>query len=78
GVNGTAEAAEAVARAWRDRHPDGRTETLMSQRLYRLGELTTPGPPVPGRARVAGPDDRELVARWRADFGAVAGLPERP
>ncbi|MFF4344133.1 GNAT family N-acetyltransferase [Kitasatospora sp. NPDC001540] len=43
-----------------------------NERLYRLGELTPPPAPPAGRARLAAPAERELVARWLAAFAAEA------
>ncbi|RAJ30371.1 FR47-like protein [Kitasatospora sp. SolWspMP-SS2h] len=45
-----------------------------NERLYRLGELTPPPAPPAGRARLAAPAERELVARWLAAFAAEAGV----
>ncbi|GLW58377.1 GNAT family N-acetyltransferase [Kitasatospora phosalacinea] len=43
-----------------------------NERLYRLGELTPPPTPPAGRARLAAPAERELVARWLAAFATEA------
>jgi GNAT superfamily N-acetyltransferase len=48
----------------------------VSTRLYRLGQLTIPTG-VSGSARVAGPDDADLVKRWFVDFETEA-TPHRP
>ncbi|OKJ11672.1 GNAT family N-acetyltransferase [Kitasatospora sp. CB01950] len=45
-----------------------------SERLYRLGELTPPTVPPAGRFRLAGPADRETVARWLVDFCVEAEI----
>ncbi|WP_033218069.1 GNAT family N-acetyltransferase [Kitasatospora phosalacinea] len=53
----------------------GRGWTVASkERLYRLGELTPPPAPPAGRARLAVPAERELIARWLAAFAAEAGV----
>ncbi|QNS04830.1 GNAT family N-acetyltransferase [Streptomyces xanthii] len=77
GVNGTEETAAVVAEAWRARHPEGRAERIMAQRLFRLVDLTPPDPPPPGRARPAGKEDRELVVRWFLEFADDAHLGAR-
>ncbi|MFD1657227.1 GNAT family N-acetyltransferase [Streptomyces caeni] len=72
GAGGPAETAAVFAAAWERR--TGATARLeVRQRLYRLGTLTPPEPAPPGSARVATPDDRELVARWYAAFCADVG-----
>jgi predicted GNAT family acetyltransferase len=38
-----------------------------SERIFQLTAVTPP-PPIPGRARIAGPADRALVARWLDAF----------
>ncbi|WP_306321198.1 MULTISPECIES: GNAT family N-acetyltransferase [unclassified Streptomyces] len=72
GVNGTEEATAALADAWRSRHPGGRAERRMRQRLFRLGDLTPPDPLPEGRPRIAGASDRALLADWHLDFEADA------
>ncbi|MER6564864.1 GNAT family N-acetyltransferase [Streptomyces sp. NPDC001093] len=72
GVSGPRETAEAFAAAWQRR-----TGTAVAldkrQRLYRLGELTVPEPRPQGRARIAGPADRELLIRWFEEFKEITG-----
>nr|WP_296065871.1 GNAT family N-acetyltransferase [uncultured Actinoplanes sp.] len=63
GVNLLADAAEEFAGAWRERTGSG-TSVSRRTRLYRLGALTSPVEPPPGRARVAGAGDRPLVTEW--------------
>ncbi|MGW7422199.1 GNAT family N-acetyltransferase [Streptomyces sp. NPDC054813] len=66
--------AEAFVAAWERRTgTPGKLQDL--ERLYRLDELTVPTPVPEGRARVAGPSDRELLIRWYDGFVADAGLP---
>ncbi|MFJ9035184.1 GNAT family N-acetyltransferase [Streptomyces sp. NPDC102406] len=74
-IGGPVEGAWAVARAWRRSRPGGRVTQAEAQRLYRLGDLTPPDPAPPGRARVAGEDDRELLADWFRRFHADVGEP---
>ncbi|MDG4821565.1 GNAT family N-acetyltransferase [Asanoa sp. WMMD1127] len=61
GVNATDEAAKAFAAAWTAR-TGATARPGVRSRLYRLGALVQPD--VPGRARVAGPADRELLVEW--------------
>jgi GNAT superfamily N-acetyltransferase len=42
-------------------------------RLFRLERLVPPEPAPPGAARLAGPDDRELLIEWLVAFGQEAG-----
>ncbi|OLZ71586.1 GNAT family N-acetyltransferase [Streptomyces sp. IMTB 2501] len=73
GVSGPRETAEAFATAWQ--RLTGTAGTVhQRQRLYRLGELTSPEPAPRGRARSAGPADRELLERWYLEFNEGAGL----
>ncbi|MER7836317.1 GNAT family N-acetyltransferase [Streptomyces sp. NPDC096040] len=66
--------AEAFVAAWeRLTGTPGKLRDL--ERLYRLGELTAPSPAPEGRARVAGPSDRDLLIRWYGGFVADAGVP---
>ncbi|MEU2712295.1 GNAT family N-acetyltransferase [Streptomyces sp. NPDC007205] len=72
GVSGPQEAAEAFAAAWQRRTG---TEVAVGrrQRLHRLGELTVPEPRPQGRARIAGPADRDLLIRWFEEFVEITG-----
>lgn len=72
GVIAARETTEAFAAAWR-RHTGGRGGVSQRQRLYRLGNLTVPQPVPAGRARVAGKEDREQLARWYVEFVEAAG-----
>ncbi|MFB7501652.1 GNAT family N-acetyltransferase [Streptomyces sp. NPDC056161] len=73
GVSAAQDTAAAFTAAW-ERASTGATGSLRQrQRLYRLGELTVPEPVPEGRARVAGPRDRELVRRWYEEFAVAVG-----
>lgn len=73
GVRGDSEAARAFAEAWRDR-TGAVLHTDRELRIYRLGALA-PRPVPPGRARVAGAADRELLLRWQERFAEDIGEP---
>ena len=67
GINADNGTSVAFAEAWRAR--TGAEPRLHERmRLYRLGQLRRPEPAPEGRARVAGEGDRELLARWYAEF----------
>lgn len=72
GVVAARDTAEAFARAWH-RHTGAKATVHQSQRLYRLGTLTTPHPAPPGRARIVGEGDREQLMRWRGEFAEAVG-----
>jgi RimJ/RimL family protein N-acetyltransferase len=78
-VFGPSARAAAFAAAW-CAATGASSHTVMSQRLFRLGELTPPSG-VPGRARRAdtagSPEDRELAAGWLRDFAREAA-PDAP
>jgi GNAT superfamily N-acetyltransferase len=70
GVNGPAGTSRGFADAWQAR--TGREAGVkMRTRLFRLGTLTPPSG-VPGRARVAGAADRDLLVAWLDAFHAEA------
>lgn len=74
GVQGDHDTATAFADAWHRR--TGAEATLhQHQRLYRLGTLTVPRPVAPGRARVAGHEDRARLCAWYREFCAAVGEP---
>ncbi|MEU1401516.1 GNAT family N-acetyltransferase [Streptomyces sp. NPDC005728] len=73
GVSAERDTAGAFTAAWH-RHTGTTGSISKRQRLYRLAELTAPAPQPEGRARVAGPADRELVIRWYREFKDAAGL----
>jgi uncharacterized protein len=56
----------------------GRSARLdMEERIYRLSRVVPP-PPVPGSWRVAGAQDRDLLADWLAAFRAELFPPDDP
>lgn len=63
----------AVAGAWSERTGGG-IETIELFRVYRLGTLATPDPPVSGSASAAGSDHQDLAARWAVAFGHETAL----
>ena len=75
GVNGLTADAEAFAEAWRSR-TGSRIVPGRQSRLFRLDELTPPAPP-PGRPRVAGPSDRDLLIAWFEAFATDIGEERR-
>jgi RimJ/RimL family protein N-acetyltransferase len=76
GVSAERDTAEIFAAAWQ-RHTGAAGEIRQRQRLYRLGDLTVPEPRPEGRARVAGPADRELLVRWYGEFMEAVALGAR-
>jgi RimJ/RimL family protein N-acetyltransferase len=67
GVNLLAADADVFVAGWRRR--TGVAATVhMRTRLYRLGTLTPPAVPPPGKSRIARPDDRDLLLRWMPAF----------
>ncbi|MFJ9816671.1 GNAT family N-acetyltransferase [Streptomyces sp. NPDC101151] len=73
GFTAERDTAAAFTTAWH-RHTGTPGAISKRQRLYRLHELTAPAVRPQGRARVAGPRDRELVIRWYLEFKDAAGL----
>ncbi|GAB1689249.1 GNAT family N-acetyltransferase [Krasilnikovia sp. M28-CT-15] len=72
GVNARAADADVFVAEWQRR--TGATFTpRVRTRLFRLGTLTPPDPYPPGRARVGGPGDRELLVRWIEAFHEEVG-----
>jgi uncharacterized protein len=67
GVNGAVLEVEEFAELW-TRRTGVRRRTNMRQSVYAL-EQVEPLLPVPGSARVATADDRDLVLRWWIAFG---------
>ncbi|MFJ3304627.1 GNAT family N-acetyltransferase [Streptomyces sp. NPDC086549] len=71
-VSGKTATAAAFAEAW-ERRAGATGRIHQRQRLYRLGKLEAPEPMPEGRARVAGPADRDLLMRWFKEFGEASG-----
>jgi GNAT superfamily N-acetyltransferase len=61
----------AFGAAWA-RAAHGRATAVQRSRLHRLERLVPPDPAPPGAARVAGPDDRDLLIEWLVAFGQEA------
>ena len=75
-ASGWVDVVAAFAEAYADR--TGATAKVdKSLRLYRLVERASFAP-VPGRLRVAGPDDVDLCARWFVDFATEAAVAPPP
>jgi uncharacterized protein len=70
GVVGAEPEATAFAELW-TRHTGSPARTNMRQGVYAL-EHVEPLPPVPGSARVAAANDRELAVRWTVAFADEA------
>ncbi|MER5854513.1 GNAT family N-acetyltransferase [Streptomyces sp900105245] len=78
GVSGERDTAAALAAAWQ-RRTGAEAVVHQRQRLYRLDELTVPTPAPEGRARIAGPADRDLLIRWYGEFTDEVGAePQDP
>jgi hypothetical protein len=67
GVNGDPAVAEAFADAWRDA-TGCRVHVHRQERLYRLTELSWPGPAPDGAPRVAASSDAPMLTDWFAAF----------
>jgi FR47-like protein len=67
GVNADEVAGGAFASAWHELTGESVRVRLRS-RLYRLGTLRPPDPAPPGRPRLAGPADRDLIISWCEAF----------
>jgi GNAT superfamily N-acetyltransferase len=75
GLNAEPADADLFAAEWR--RLTGRTARPgRGSRLYRLADLVPPHPAVPGVARVAGSDDRDLLIAWFEDFHRELGEPD--
>ncbi|WP_406444329.1 GNAT family N-acetyltransferase [Streptomyces sp. NBC_01613] len=72
GVSGERATAVAFAEAWQ-RHTGATAGLHESQRLYRLGTLTVPGPVPAGRPRIVEKRDRDQLAGWKDEFSVAIG-----
>jgi predicted GNAT family acetyltransferase len=70
GATGSRPVVEAFAAAWTEQ-TGAEQVGHRDERLYSLGELTSPSD-VPGEPTEAGEDDVDLLAGWRAGFAAEA------
>lgn len=77
GVNAIRETADAFAGSWCRRTGATTRPRPHGTRLHRLAALTPPDPAPPGRARIAGEADRELLALWFDEFQEAIGEPGR-
>ena len=76
GLLGPKEPAARFAARWTD--ATGQPARLqVAERIFRLQRVIPPERPAPGRWRVVGPRDRELIADWLVAFMAEA-VPEAP
>ena len=71
GVNGPADSAISFSSEW-VRQSGVSSSVRRRSRLFRLGQLAVPEPAPSGAARVAGPDDAELLAGWFDAFADEA------
>ncbi|TQM00685.1 hypothetical protein FB559_6402 [Actinoallomurus bryophytorum] len=72
GLVGPGPAVHEIVGAW-FRHTGSRAYVRRNTRLYRLGRLTWPKPPVPGRSRPATAGDRGLLLEWCEAFARETG-----
>jgi ribosomal protein S18 acetylase RimI-like enzyme len=79
GASLTANAVDDFSAGWR-RQAGVRAHVARRVRLYRLDTLIPPAASPPGRARHAGPADRDLLAGWLQAFHDEVGerRPENP
>lgn len=71
GVSGPALEAQAFAATWM-RLQGVPVRKVAAMRIYQATEIIPPVPQAPGRLRLAGPADVDLVARWIAAFNQEA------
>lgn len=71
GCAGEVSAAALFAGRWSELVPEP-VSTEEGQRLYRLATVRA-APQVPGTFRLAGPDDHDVLVRYRAEFCAETG-----
>jgi GNAT superfamily N-acetyltransferase len=72
GARGDGESVRAFCDAWQER-TGAVPEVKREQRLHRLGTLTPRTPAPPGRVRVAGRHDLDLLLRWQEEFAGDVG-----
>jgi predicted GNAT family acetyltransferase len=72
GVNSAEAAARLFAGQWALR-TGAAASVYQRSRLYRLAGLADPSPAPAGRARLAGPEDRDLLIAWWKAFAQEAG-----
>ena len=72
GLNADQVNGDAFVAVWQARTGD-QPRIRRHSRLYRLGALTPARPQPPGRARMAGAGDRELLLAWHAAFRRETG-----
>lgn len=73
GVNGTPQAARAVAAAW-ERRSGGRTSCHMREAIHVLHEVVGPSRPPAGKLRRATQNERDLLVAWERAFDGEAGV----
>jgi RimJ/RimL family protein N-acetyltransferase len=74
GARGEAETVRAFGAAWQER-TGAVPRVVREERLHRLAALTPRDPAPPGRARIAGPADLDLLLRWHTEFARDIGAP---
>ena len=76
GLLGPTEPAARFAARWTDATSQP-ARLQVAERIFRLRRVIPPERPAPGRWRVVGPRDRELIADWLVAFMTEA-VPEAP
>ena len=76
GLLGPTEPAARFAARWADATGQP-ARVQVAERIFRLQRVIPPQRPAPGRWRVVGPRDRELIADWLVAFMTEA-VPEAP
>jgi predicted GNAT family acetyltransferase len=73
GVNGPEPAAGHVAQAWQER-TGGSVGRGMGHVIYVLDRVEPRAHPPPGGARLATPEERQLLIDWTVEFAREAGI----